>query len=78
MAYDYRKLRGRIIEKFGSQKAFAQEMGLSEHTVSSKLNSKVYWKQPEIQSACDLLGINHDDVQIYFFTLKVQDIEQVI
>jgi len=35
--YDYRKLRGRIKEKFGTQAAFAKVMGLSDVSVSNKL-----------------------------------------
>ena len=38
MAYDYAKLNGRIIEKCGTQAVFAERMGLSERTVSLKLN----------------------------------------
>ncbi len=34
MAYDYAKLNGRIIEKCGTRKAFAEKMGFSEATIS--------------------------------------------
>lgn len=42
MAYDYRKLRGRIIEKYGTLKDFAIEMNWSERTLSLKMNCKVF------------------------------------
>ena len=45
MAFDYRKLRGKIVEKYGSQSEFSVVMGLSERTLSLKMNSKVPWKQ---------------------------------
>ena len=51
MAYDYAKLNGRIIEKCGTQAVFAERMGLSERTISMKLNNKIAFKQPEIQKA---------------------------
>ena len=45
--YDYRKLRGRIKEKFGTQSIFAKEIGLSDVSVSNKLNNNVDWGQQE-------------------------------
>lgn len=76
MAFDYRKLRGKIVEKYGSQSVFSLVMGLSERTLSLKMNSKVPWKQKEICKAADLLGIPDSDIGDYFFTTRVQSIEQ--
>jgi len=72
MAFDYSKLRGRIREKFTTQEKFANAMGIALSTLSFKLNNKVYWTQPEINRACELLDIADTDVTDYFFTLKVQ------
>ena len=41
MPYRYDKLRGRIIEKCGSQAKFADKIGLSQNSVSRKLNCDV-------------------------------------
>lgn len=71
MAYDYAKLNGKIVEKCGTQAVFAERMGLSERTISLKLNNKVAFKQPEIQKALSILGLTESDIQAYFFTLKV-------
>lgn len=72
MSYDYSKLLGRIVEKVGTQGKFAERMGLSERSISLKLNGKLGWKQPEIIKACEILDISLEDIYPYFFTLKVQ------
>lgn len=72
MAYDYSKLNGRIVEKCGTQAVFADRMGLSERTVSLKLNNKVAWKQPEMQKAAVILEFPETEIQTYFFAMKVQ------
>ena len=72
MAYDYSKLLGRIIEKFASRGSFATAMGLSERSMSLKLNNQVDFKQSEISKACELLEVDEADIPSYFFTLLVQ------
>ena len=41
VVFDYSKLRGRIVEKFGSIASFARTLGISEVTLSRKLNNRV-------------------------------------
>lgn len=72
MSYNYSKLLGRIVEKVGTQGMFAEAIGLSERTVSLKLNGKIDWKQSEIADACRVLDIRDRDIPLYFFTIKVQ------
>lgn len=72
MAFDYRELLGRITAKFGTQYNFAEAIGLSERSLSLKLNNRIPWKQPEIMKAVELLEINHDDIPLYFFNVEVQ------
>lgn len=74
MAFDYSKLRGRIVEKFGSQSDFAKVFGCSERTLSLKMNGKISWKQSEMLKVMSLLGLSGEDIQDYFFTLEVQNI----
>lgn len=73
MSYDYSKLSGRIVEKCVTQACFAEAMGLSERSISLKLNGKVGWKQTEILNACRILSISNGDIHRYFFAQKVQD-----
>lgn len=72
MPYDYRKLRGRIREKFGTQAEFSRNIGLSEVSVSNKLNNVVDWGQDEMESAIVVLDIPFSDIHSYFFTHKVE------
>lgn len=69
MPYDYSKLCGLIVEKYGTQAKFAEAMGLSERSVSLKLNGRVGWKQAEIAQACKLLGIRATTIAAYFFAI---------
>lgn len=74
MSFDYRKLKGRIVEKFGSQAAFASAMGISSKTMSEKLTNKVFFSQGEINTAMRLLGIKASELNAYFFKENVQKI----
>lgn len=75
MSFNYDKLRGKIVEVFGSQRKFAKAMGWSERTLSLKLNGVRSWKQPDICKAIRLLHLKESDIPIYFFNGKVQNIE---
>lgn len=72
MAFDYSKLRGRIVEKFGTHTAFAKALGLSQKSLSAKITGKVYFSQDEMNTAIDLLDISPNEINKYFFTPKVQ------
>ena len=72
MRFNYSKLRGLIKEKFETQEKFAKAMGLSERSLSLKRNGIRPWTQPQIDKACNILGIADDEIHSYFFTLKVQ------
>ena len=74
LSMDYSKLRGRIIEKYQTQGNFANEINLSERSLSLKLNGMIDWKQTEIVKAVDLLGIPMQEIDQYFFKTKVQNV----
>lgn len=67
MQYKYLKLRGRIIERFESQGKFAEIIGLSENSVSKKLNGISGFSQEDIQKWSSILEIPKDDYGLYFF-----------
>lgn len=74
MQVNYRKLKGRIVEKCGTQTVFARKLGRSERTVSHKLSGLVPWTQPEIVKTAEILELPAEDIQAYFFTVEVQEL----
>lgn len=76
MMFNYDKLKGRIVEKFGTQMAFSKALGVSERTLSLKLNNRIFFTQDEISKCSNLLDISMSDIQDYFFTQKVQNFER--
>ena len=62
----FRKLLGRIIEYYGSQKAFSSAMGMNVGTLSLKLLGESAWTIPEAKRACELLSIPLEELHIYF------------
>ena len=70
---DYSKLRGRIVEKYGKQGAFAEKIGWSEKSVSEWLNNQKYWPHDAMIAAVDALEIPNGDVGSYFFTRLIQE-----
>lgn len=70
MSFNYSDLNGAIVAKFDTRYNFAQALGISEHSLSKKLNNKTPWKQAEIAKSVKLLGLNHNDIAKYFFSQK--------
>lgn len=71
MGFNFNKLRGKIVEKYGSQTAFVREFGVSENTFSQKMNNKVRFSADDILKITKMLDIPGDEIGEYFFTTKV-------
>ena len=71
MLFDFSRLRGRIVEKYGTCDNFAAAMGHSKVWLSSRLNNTVQWRASEIRSAAAMLGIPDEAIPAYFLNLKV-------
>lgn len=72
--FDFSALKGRIIEKFGSCKAFAEAASLAASSVSAKLRGETPFRLNDIWewSRPELLDIPAEDIPRYFFTPKVR------
>lgn len=71
MQFDHSKLAGRIVEKFGSQKALCAHIGWTESKLSARMNNLVQFDAEEIVMLCspDVLDISTEDIPTYFFTV---------
>lgn len=66
--YKYAKLRGRIIEKYGTLYEFAEKIGISTVGMSKKLNGKIGFSQQDIEEWAKELEIPKTEYIDYFFT----------
>lgn len=67
MTYSYNKLRGRIIEKYGSQEAFSKVIGMSSTSLSLKMTGQTGFSQNDIQLWSKYLDIKTEEIGEYFF-----------
>lgn len=68
MPYKYDKLRGRIVEKYGTQGNFAEILGISKNSMSKKMNCETGFSQEDIIIWSNLLDIKKEEYGTYFFT----------
>lgn len=73
MVFDFSKLRGRIIEKYGRYEALAKAINMSQAQLSDRLNNKVGFRPEEIYllSSEEFLDIPSAEIPRYFLTPKV-------
>lgn len=68
MPYKYNKLRGRIVEKYGSIRNFSKNLDISEVSVSKKMNGRTGFSQEDMDTWAKKLEISLDEYGEYFFT----------
>lgn len=71
MEFDYSALRGKIREQFGTERNFANAIGMNPSTLSQKLSNKLEFSQQDIMDCLKALHMGSDYIEPYFFTLKV-------
>lgn len=62
------KLKGRIVEKYGTQKEFASAIGQSENWISNKMNDISPFSKADMEKWANLLDIPQTEFYDYFFT----------
>lgn len=68
MKFNYAALLGLIREKGHTQASLATATGISPSQLNAKLNGRYPFKQTDIQSIADVLGIVPADIGRFFFT----------
>lgn len=71
--FDYSKLRGRIVEKYGTLGAFAQVAGITEVALSRKMNNKMSITRDDMIRWSELLDISLDDYGVFYFVRKLNE-----
>lgn len=71
MDKSFSRLRGRIIEKFGTIGNFAEKTSKSRVSVSNKLSGETDISREDICEWAKLLEISDEEISHYFFEDKV-------
>lgn len=69
------KLRGRIVEKYGTASRFAQVVGSTPEFVSKYLNGKTTLTQTMMNKWISALEISDNEIADYFFVKEVHETE---
>lgn len=69
--FNYSKLKGLIVEKYDTMSCFADSLGVAIQTISAKLNNKQAITKNDIIVWSNMLGIEVNDIGLYFFTPEV-------
>lgn len=71
MEFDYSMFRGKIREKYGTEREFANAIGMNPSTLSLKLSNKLEFSQLDIIVSMKALKATSNLIEPYFFTPKV-------
>ena len=71
MSKEFAKLRGLIIEKYGTCDKFAEDLGITSVSLSNKMNGKTSFTMRDIKISQRLLDIDSKDVGEFFYTAKL-------
>lgn len=72
--FDYSKLRGRIVEKFGTLSEFSEHLHISRVSMNNKLNETTKFTRDDILEWSELLEIKPEEYAAYFFVTKVDNV----
>lgn len=68
--FDYAKLKGRMAERGVNQKNLSEILGVSENTITDKLQHGNGFKPEYVLNICKALEIDSTDIGKYFFTVR--------
>ena len=65
---DHSKLKGRIVERYGTQHRFAEAFGISIVQMSAKMRNRSSFSVRDILKICKMLEIPTSQIGDFFFT----------
>ena len=65
------KIRGLIVEKYGTIQNFAKSIGTNQSQMSKYINGKSEWSYPFLSKVIEALEIPSEQIGEIFFTGKV-------
>jgi hypothetical protein len=65
------KLKGKIVEKYGSQSNFTKQLDISEQSWIKRLRGSVDFKYHDLEQIISLLELTNEEMCDIFFNTKV-------
>ena len=65
--FEYKRLKGRIVEKYGTMREFAGLLGISPAMLTKKMTGRAGFSQADMIRCCNLLDIALKDIGSFFF-----------
>lgn len=72
VVYNYSKLKGKVREIFGNNRAYADFLGISEASLYEKYKSDSYFNQNQIEKTMHAFQEKPEMIMAYFFTKKLR------
>lgn len=72
MNMNYSKLKGKIVEKCGTYANYANALGISSTTLTSRLANYTEFKRDEIIKSKEILELTPEELIAIFFTEEVK------
>lgn len=69
----FSKLRGKIVEVCDTQSKFADKLGISEQTVTAKLNGRSEFSRPDMLEWAKALNLSEGEIGTIFFADDFQN-----
>ena len=66
--YNYQKLLGKMKECGITQEQLANILNISQVSINNKLRNRSQFKQDEMKSILNILGVKLDHIATYFFS----------
>lgn len=70
MKFDYSALKGKIKQYYDTQDNFAKAIPMARSALNQKLHGHVDFSSNNIYRICELLHIDKNEIDKYFFTPK--------